>query len=151
MSLPAQHHGPYANLAMSECQRINAYVSTEDKHFIKSLNPSHGATDFILGTLFHSLVLECKENGITYYSPDNTAALRAIVLNRAAARLGRNGLQQDGRTAATQLHPTQQGASNVAPNLQQGPAGGVGERGDRAKPSRKKPSIKEGSNKVSGE
>lgn len=150
MSLPAHHHGPYADLAMSECQRIDAYVSTEDKRFIKSLNPSHGATDFILSTIFHSLVLECKENGITYYSPDNTAALRAIVLNRAAARISRNGLQQDGRTAAPQLHPTQQGASHIASNLQQGPSGGVGERGDRAKLPRKKPSLKETS-KVSGE
>tara|TARA_R110000868_G_scaffold160977_2_gene390821 strand:- start:533 stop:976 length:444 start_codon:yes stop_codon:yes gene_type:complete len=138
--------GPYSNVPSSELAEVAGFVSQEDKRFMRSLDPTVGSINFIVSTLWHSIVKECKENGVTYYSPDNLAQLQSIVRNRASARLARTGLQQNGPSAASIVHPTNPGASNLPTNLRQSTSQGVGRGGsgdDRSEPKKGKKASKE--------
>lgn len=145
MPVSDEHLSPYSTLPLASLARVDAYVSIEDKNFIRSIDPGMGALNFLSATLFHSIVQECKANGITYYSPDNIRALNTLIRHRAATRLTSPRLLKDGSSSPTSVHPKSAGAANKPTNLRQSPAQGVGGRGVGSGGKRTKQTTEEAS------
>lgn len=76
---------PYAHLNRDlHLSRLSADISYEDKEFLHLIFPARGLFNRLTQVFFHSLVSECKQNGITTYSPENADYLARLIARRCS-------------------------------------------------------------------
>jgi hypothetical protein len=82
------HHlppNPYENLNRDfDLSRLSADISYEDKKFLHQVFPAKGLFNRMTQLFFHSITEECKQNGITTYTPENADAFVRLVTRRCA-------------------------------------------------------------------
>lgn len=105
---------PYARWPEDRQFRLNVDIDIGDAMFLKSISPRYGSTQTIVSIYVKSIIDECRQLGITSYSPENYNRLVAIIKRRTAPHpTGVNSGQNDSR--ATQgVHQTNPDVAHLA-------------------------------------
>ena len=91
---------PYRHLDKDlHLSRLSADVSYADKEFLHRIFPARGLFNRMCQIFFNSLVEECKQNGITTYTPEHADELARIIARRCtvAPALGQTDARNDSR------------------------------------------------------
>lgn len=78
-------YGPMDANGAALLSRMSADIPAVDKNLIKGVCPKKGILNQLVQNIFHSLVTNLRNNGITYYSPAHESYLVALVIRGCTA------------------------------------------------------------------
>lgn len=114
---------------MPSFTRINADVSTDDLHFIKSVIPQHGILSQLVQRAFAAVAADLKSSGYTTYDPTTSSRALEVFRNGTSPRVDPNANRPDVARPAQGVCEAPTPPSPVAPDVHKATKGGRGKRG----------------------
>ncbi len=95
-------YNPYTGTNPDDLCRLSADISIEHRKFLRSVHPDRGIVMDAINMFMYAIVTECKQLGITSYTPENERTIRELIRRRTAITVAKstNGRNVTGRAKA---------------------------------------------------